>query len=231
MTTRIKNWKQFQHFKDRRPPWIKLYRDILDDIEWHNLDPSSAKILVMLWLIASESDGQLPSTPELAFRLRISESTIKSIILKLSHWLEHDDIATISEGYQNDLPEKRERHIKKDRVEGRKFIPPNEKDVVQYFVEQGYPEELGKRAFMSYSVADWHDSNGKPVKNWKQKMVNVWFKPENKTSGKGNGSTGIPRPSQNLHAFQQYLKEHKITGRPGEENELLYQRLLREARQ
>ena len=50
---KIKNWSQFQHFKDRRPPWIKLYRDILDDIEWHELDAKSAKVLVMLWLIAS----------------------------------------------------------------------------------------------------------------------------------------------------------------------------------
>ena len=29
---RIKNWNRFQHFKDRKPPWIKLYRDILDDL-------------------------------------------------------------------------------------------------------------------------------------------------------------------------------------------------------
>jgi hypothetical protein len=31
MTYRVKDWTKFQHFKDRRPPWIKLYRDILDN--------------------------------------------------------------------------------------------------------------------------------------------------------------------------------------------------------
>ena len=38
MTYRIKGWVKFQHFKDRRPPWIKLYRDILEDPDWHDLD-------------------------------------------------------------------------------------------------------------------------------------------------------------------------------------------------
>ena len=102
---RIKNWSQFQHFKDRRPPWIKLYRDILDDIEWHELDAKSAKVLVMLWLIASESDGVIPDTKKLAFRLRMTEKDTEASLIKLSHWLEQDDISVISDGYQGDLPE------------------------------------------------------------------------------------------------------------------------------
>ena len=32
---RIRNFDKFQHFKDRRPPWIKLYRDLLEDLDWH----------------------------------------------------------------------------------------------------------------------------------------------------------------------------------------------------
>jgi hypothetical protein len=104
---RIKNWTKFQHFKDRRPPWVKLYRDILDDLEWHELDPLAAKVLVMLWLIASESDGRIPDNKTLAFRLRLTEVKTKEIIIKLSHWLEQEDINTISKGYQVDLPERK----------------------------------------------------------------------------------------------------------------------------
>lgn len=93
---RIKNWNQFQHFKDRRPPWVKLYRDLLDDIEWHELDAEAAKVLVMLWLIASEADGQLPDIKKLSFRLRMSEKDVSRVLPKLSHWLIHDDITVIS---------------------------------------------------------------------------------------------------------------------------------------
>lgn len=102
---KIKNWSQFQHFKDRRPPWIKLYRDILDDIEWHELDPRSAKVLVMLWLIASENDGSLPDVKRLAFRLRMTEKDTEASLIKLSHWLDQDDIDLISSGYQPNILE------------------------------------------------------------------------------------------------------------------------------
>jgi hypothetical protein len=57
MAARVKNWKKFQHFKDRSPPWIKLYRDLLDDPDWHELSGDEAKALVMIWLVASENDG------------------------------------------------------------------------------------------------------------------------------------------------------------------------------
>jgi deoxyribodipyrimidine photolyase len=102
---RIKNWNKFQHFKDRRPPWVKLYRDILDDVEWFELDATSSKALVMFWLIASEYDGELPDAKTLAFRLRTTESAIKTICSKLNHWLEQDDIVTTSSGYQVVIPE------------------------------------------------------------------------------------------------------------------------------
>lgn len=98
----IKNWDRFQHFKDRSPPWIKLYRDLLDDLQWHKLDPVAAKALVMLWLIASENDGHLPDTEELAFRLRMSESDLLEILPKLSHWIDGDCIAAISPRYHDD---------------------------------------------------------------------------------------------------------------------------------
>jgi len=114
---RIKNWTKFQHFKDRRPPWVKLYRDILDDLEWHELDPLAAKVLVMLWLIASEDDGRIPDTKTLAFRLRLTEIKTKEIVIKLSHWLEHDDINVISSGYQFDSTEtetERETEVEKE---------------------------------------------------------------------------------------------------------------------
>jgi hypothetical protein len=101
----IKNWHKFQHFKDRRPPWVKLYRDLLDDIEWHQLDATSAKVLVMLWLIASEDGGKLPNIKTLAFRLRMTEKQTNDSIISLSHWLEQDDIEVISQQYQDDAPE------------------------------------------------------------------------------------------------------------------------------
>ena len=107
---KVKNWDEFQHFKDRTPPWIKLYRYVLDDPEWHELSGDDAKTLVMLWLIASEDKtmtGTLPNAKTLAFRLRTTEVKINQTLTKLKHWLFLDDINMISECNQHDAPEER----------------------------------------------------------------------------------------------------------------------------
>ena len=91
-----------------------MYRDILDDIEWHQLDAQASKVLVMCWLIASESDGDLPDVKTLAFRLRMSEKNTSESIIKLSHWLEQDDINVISERYHDVIPET-ERETEKEK--------------------------------------------------------------------------------------------------------------------
>lgn len=108
MTIRIRNWSKHQHFKDRTPPWIKLYRDILDDPDWHAMSGDDAKLLVGLWLVASEDEtrtGALPDVRRLAFRLRITESQLNQGLTNLSHWLERDDIAAISACHRDDAPE------------------------------------------------------------------------------------------------------------------------------
>jgi hypothetical protein len=118
MPIRIKNWSKFQHFKDRSPPWVKLYRDLLDDREWHQLEPRAAKVLVMLWLLASEYDGNLPELGDLSFRLRMSERDVVDVLGKLSHWMERGDDASISGGYHGDAPE-RETEKRREEAERR----------------------------------------------------------------------------------------------------------------
>jgi hypothetical protein len=146
---KIKNWTKFQHFKDRRPPWVKLYRDILDDLEWHELDPLAAKVLVMLWLIASENDGRIPDNKTLAFRLRLTEVKTKEIIIKLSHWLEQDDINSISNGYQVDSTEtERETEVEKEKETKAKAPEGVSPEVWDSFVKQ----RKASRAVITQSV-------------------------------------------------------------------------------
>jgi hypothetical protein len=123
---KIRNWSKFQHFKDRKPPWVKLYRDVLDDMEWYELDPLASKVLVMCWLIASEDEGRLPNTKTLAFRLRMTEKQTLDCLNKLSHWLEQDDIDLISEQYQTDsLETERETETKKETKSDTAIVLPD----------------------------------------------------------------------------------------------------------
>ena len=60
------------------------------------------------------------------------------------------------------------------------FKQPLLEEVILYFTENGFREDIARRAYEYYNVANWKDSNGKQVRNWKQKMNSVWFKEEHK---------------------------------------------------
>lgn len=105
---RIKNWGQFQHYKLRNPPWIRLYRNLLDDREWFALDGDAGKMLIMCWLVASEDDGNLPSAADLAFRFRMTEKQVNAVLSKLSHWLERDASSALADGL-HDAPTEQSR--------------------------------------------------------------------------------------------------------------------------
>ena len=122
---KIKNWSQFQHFKDRRPPWIKLHREILDQRDINLISDCSFRVLVGLWLLASEDegmDGRLPPLDDIAFRLRISKANINKALVELEPWLCHDDNTMISERYQVDVPEtETEAYRKEEEAEEKMF--------------------------------------------------------------------------------------------------------------
>lgn len=57
----VKNWNQFQHYGKRNPPWIKLHRAILDDYAFCSLPDIAKAHLMLLWVYASQNDGQVPN--------------------------------------------------------------------------------------------------------------------------------------------------------------------------
>jgi len=57
---RIKNWKKYQHYKGRTPPWIKLHAGLLDDYEFECLTDMNKIQLIAIWLLASRSRDYHP---------------------------------------------------------------------------------------------------------------------------------------------------------------------------
>lgn len=56
---RIKNWREFQHYKDRNPPWIKLHFSILSSDDWVTLDDTSRVLAIACMLLGSKKDGMI----------------------------------------------------------------------------------------------------------------------------------------------------------------------------
>src|SRR5260221_5951051 len=59
----IKNWKKFQHYKHRNPPWIKLHQEIFTSTDWVMLADASKLLAVVCMVIASRLDGFVPNDP------------------------------------------------------------------------------------------------------------------------------------------------------------------------
>lgn len=74
-----------------------------------------------------------------------------------------------------------------------------------YFIENGFPVELAQRAFKGYTEADWHDTQGKKILNWKQKCQNVWFRDENKKE-KGSGEKEKSKVEQNTEHVMRNMR-------------------------
>ena len=64
----------------------------------------------------------------------------------------------------------------------KKFIPPTLEDVKNYCEEKNF--DIDYQAFYDYyNVSNWKDSEGKQVKNWKQKMI-TWATRRKNTQSK-----------------------------------------------
>lgn len=55
----IPNWRRFQHYRNRQPPWIKVYTELNSSDEWLALSLSARGLLVTCWLEYARSRGQL----------------------------------------------------------------------------------------------------------------------------------------------------------------------------
>jgi hypothetical protein len=87
---------------------------------------------------------------------------------------------------------------------------PTISDVEDYFLEKGSTIEAAKKAYEYYEVANWHDSKGKPVKNWKQKMLAVWI-------NNSNFNNNFKQPKTKMEQYAEWY--NKLTANLGSEED------------
>jgi hypothetical protein len=79
----VKNWKKFQHYKDRTPPWIKLHRDLLNDYKFSCLQDASKLHLILIWLLSSQLENKIPNDPAwIARRINIQGTIDLNILIE-----------------------------------------------------------------------------------------------------------------------------------------------------
>jgi len=111
---RIRKWERFQHYKDRNPPWIRVYRDLVEECEeWFELSDSAARLLVELWLLASRTlEGTIDRDANgLTWKLRKQDASATLASLQelvrygFIEIIEEDASTTLAERLQDAIPE------------------------------------------------------------------------------------------------------------------------------
>lgn len=89
----------------------------------------------------------------------------------------------------------------KPKKRKKEFVPPTLEDVKKYCLEVRKNNVDYKRFYDYYSVSNWKDSKGKPIVNWKQKIIAVW---ERDQKG-GNNSAAEKKSTSDNESFYMRL--------------------------
>lgn len=58
---RVKNWNEYQHYKDRAAPWIKLHKELLSSHFWVMGSDASKLLAICIMLLAQRNDNKIPA--------------------------------------------------------------------------------------------------------------------------------------------------------------------------
>jgi len=195
----VKNWWKFQDYRFKKPPWIRLWTELIEDPQFFDLSEIDQWRLVRLWMYASEMDGRLPRDHrQIRRRLSIYHAKIVDdlvAILLSKSFISIDDTRGIR---RSNLPPETETEtdvktqpVALPEIKPRKAKPPFEKptlhQVVLYMQEIGVPDpEFQAEGFMAN-----HESKGwrigrNPMVSWKA-AVQTWKHNIGVFPGNGSG--------------------------------------------
>lgn len=176
----VPNLSKHQHYKDRRPPWIKLHASLLQDYEFSLLSDSEKYQLIGLWLLASQLDNKIPHDERwLCTKIQASKINLNKFIeLQL---LEIHASTTLASCKQSAIVETETEAESKTEKKGR-FAPPSWEEVADYIRSRG--SDVDPQAFIDhYEANGWYRGKTK-IKDWRA-CVRTW---EKKTKGNGSGN-------------------------------------------
>ena len=131
----VTNWEEYQHYKDRNPPWIKLHNQLLDNFEFTTMPDESKAHLLAIWMLASRTNNKIPydaqwisskicATSELNITLLIERGFLAEI--PESKGLQEDDgsCSKVLAGRKQNACLERGRDRERGREERRKIFTP-----------------------------------------------------------------------------------------------------------
>lgn len=149
---KVKSWGDFQHYKDRNPPWIKLHNHLLDNYEFECLPDASKAHLLCIWMLASRTQNKMPMDPQwIKRKIGASENVDLEILVKYG-FIETNQPLPIAEHDASKAlvsEEKRQR-----REEAEKIASPKVDACPYEKIKESYNEILGSDFGMVKVLSD-----------------------------------------------------------------------------
>lgn len=80
----VRNLERYQHYRDRRPPWVKLYVSLLTDEDFGSLSIQARLVFVLSLLLAADKGNRIPADPGwMAVEMSMPRSVIAKALAEL----------------------------------------------------------------------------------------------------------------------------------------------------
>ncbi len=144
-TFSVKNFEKFQHYKDRAPPWIKLYNELLDDYEFGLLPDASKMHLIAIWLLASRSENKIPFDPAwVSRRVNATEKVNLALLAERGFILLDQELQTMEQDASTTLASCLSREREEGETEKRRVLVARApKDERFEELRKAYPRRKG----------------------------------------------------------------------------------------
>lgn len=89
-TISVVGWEKFQHYKDRDPPWVKLYRDVLTTESWVLGTDQSRLLQIASILLAARYGNKIPFRWDLIKKVASLDMTEAQFKAAVQHLAQHN---------------------------------------------------------------------------------------------------------------------------------------------
>ncbi len=106
---KVKNFSQFQHYKDRNPPWIKLYTAITDDYLFSSLPDATKGHLMLIWLLASKTGNAIPHDARwVQQRIGASEKVRLDLLIQNGFLIPYENVSDCKQDASNVIADRKQ---------------------------------------------------------------------------------------------------------------------------
>ena len=212
----VKNWTEFQQYKDRDPKWIKLHRNILNDYDFDQLTEIQQNHLMKIWLLASKLDNKIPNDSvwigrQIGAKSKVDLKQLVTHGFVLLYETVQDCTGTYLET-ETETEREREKPQRKKRATSLTAdwkLPDDYREYCKNKRPELDPDLVAE------NFKDYHLGHGKRMVDWKRTWQR-WVRNEHGTSrqkGNGAGKQPISPATANREAAAKYFGRSRTDNR------------------